>query len=155
MATKKKVNKKATAKKVNINLKDSYTKIIDTAVNINNQVLNTAGDVAENMMENGEQIKEVAVGRAKETIAKVKETVNMDNIKTATKTINDYTIKTADELVDTAMESGQKWQGITNKAVKGGLKLAAKQQDIMFDTLETIKGQLTDSAVKLKKILNN
>jgi len=177
MATKKakkatkKVTRKATKKNnINIDFSDSINKIKETAISVNNQVLNTAGDVVEDVRENGEQIREVAVTRAKKaykTVAervaettdkvtdKVTETVNMKNIKSATKSVNDYTLKTADELVDGALVSGQKWQGIANKAVKGSLKLAAKQQDIMFDTLETVKGQLTDSAKRLRKIFSN
>ena len=64
-------------------------------------------------------------------------------------------VKLAEGLVDGVLENGEKWQGIASKAVKGGLKLAEKQQDMVFETLEAMKGQLTQSASRLRKLFSN
>jgi len=153
----KKVNKVAKTNKVSF--EDSFNKIKDTAISVNSQVLDTAGDVLVDLRENGEQIREVAVDRVKKAINNVTETVtdtvNLDNIKSTAKTVNDYTLKTADELVDVALVNGQKWQGVANKAVKGSLKLASKQQDIVFDALEAVKGQFIGGAKRFKKLMQN
>ncbi len=190
-ATAKKVTTKAKAKKVttaNIDFTDSIQKIKKTAINVNSQVMDTAGDVAVDLRSNGEQMAEVAVAKAKEAIysltdkvsdvrenlterainvrenltervsevaGTVVETVNMETITDTAKNLNKYTLKTAEEIVDGAIVNGEKWQGITTKAVKGGLKLAAKNQDIMFDTLETVKDQLTVSAKRFKKLFQS
>ncbi|MEM9820952.1 MAG: hypothetical protein AAF985_07760 [Bacteroidota bacterium] len=157
MATKtaRKNTKKAkqTVKEMEVNFTDSFNKIKDTALNVNNQVLDTAADVIDDLKVNGEQLRDSAVKNVKEAIGKMNQTITLDNIKETAKTVNNYTLKTADELVDGAIQNGEKWQSITNKAVKGGLKLAAKQQDIMFSTLETVKDQLADSALRFKKLL--
>lgn len=155
--TAKKSTKKANkAQDVNeVNFKESFTKIKNTALNVNDQVMDTAADVFDDLKENGQQIKENAVKNVKEAIEKVNETVTFDNLKDTVKTANKFTLETADELVDGAIENGEKLQVIANKAVTGGLKLAAKQQDIVFTTLETMKGQLASSALRFKKLLRS
>lgn len=150
-------NKKAKkAKKVNntVDFNDSYKKIKNTAKTVNKEVIETAFFVADELKENGEQLQEVATKKVKETMNVVAETVTIENIKQTTKNVNAYTLKTAEELVEVALENGGKWQAVGNKAVKGGLKLAAKQQDIVFDTLETVKGQLMANAGRFAKLFS-
>ncbi len=166
MATKK-VAKKVNKKDVNkFDFSDSIKAIKGTAKTVNNQVKDAAEEVMEDLRENGTQLREVAVARAKKTYNKayksvaevaenVAETVNVENISKVTKDVNDYTLKTAEELVEGAITNGEKWQGVAQKAVKGGLKLAAKQQDIVFDTLESLKGQLTNTTKRFRKLVSN
>ncbi len=161
MATKKakktikRVAKKVTKKVDNkIDLMDSVDKIKDTAKFVNRQMMETVSDVADDIMENSEQIQEEATKRVKNTINVVTETVTFSNIKKATKSVNDYTLKTAEELVIEIIENSGKWQAVGDKAIKGGLKLAAKQQDIVFDTLETVKGQLLSNAGRFRKLFS-
>ena len=150
---------KKTAKNVNtkdnaVNFSESFNKIKDTALNINQEVLNTAGDVVDDLRHNGQQIAEVAVQRVKEAITAVNETVTVDNLVDTAKNVNQYTLKTAEEIVDGALANSEKIQGITAKAMKGGLKLAAQQQEIVFDTLDTVKGQLVVSVKRLRKLFS-
>lgn len=166
MATKnvaKKSSKKVNAK---FDFSDSIKAIKGTAKTVNNQVTGAAEEVIEDILENGVQLREVAVNRAKNTYSKaykavtevtetVAETVSVENLTEVTKKVNKYTLKTAEELVDGAINNGEKWQGVAQKAVKGGLKLAAKQQDIVFDTLENLKGQFAHTAKRFKKLVNN
>ncbi len=183
MATKsvKRVSKKAT-KKVNkavnkFDFNNSIKTIKKTAVTINDQITDASGEIFEDLMNNGEQFRDIALNTVKETVDtvsgtvnktidtvtdKVAETINAENVKKATETVskatknvNKYALKTADVLVDEALVTGEKWQGIANKAMKGGLKLAAKQQDIVFDTLDTVKGQFAVSAKRFKKLLRS
>jgi len=94
------------------------------------------------------------VKRVKNTMNTVSEVVTLKNIKKASKSINDYTLNTTEELLGGALKNGEKWQAITNKALKGSLKLAGKQQDIVFDTLETVKGQLISNAGRFVKLFS-
>lgn len=153
MATKK-INK--TAKKIannnNVTFKKSYKSIKSTAKNVNNQMVETAEDVVEDIMENGTQIKDEAVKTVKEAINKITKVVTVENIKESVDTANKYSLKTANELVDGAMVNSEQWQKVAAKAVKGGLKLAAKQQDIMFDTLEDVKVQFIHGTKRFRKI---
>lgn len=161
--TAKKAVKKATKaiNKDNIqNIQTSLSKMKDNAMDINNQLTEMATEIVKDLRENSDGLKDVAnksVNLAKDkvtgTIDKVTEKVTIDNIKSGLNTANQYTLKTADELVDGAIENGAKWQKVADKAVKGSLKLAEKQTEIVFDTLEVVKGQLGESASRLRKIL--
>lgn len=159
MATKKST-KKATQTTVNkFDFSDSVKAIKDTAKTVNTQVKEVAEEVVEDLRENGAQLRTMAITPVKEAYNKaynvVTETVTLEKLTKATKEVNAYTLKTAEEIVDGALVNGEKWQGIATKAVKGGLKLAAKQQDIVFSTLETAKGQLSETVVRFRKLFSN
>jgi hypothetical protein len=64
----------------------------------------------------------------------------VETVKTTATKANDFALKSTDKVVTETINVAGQWQGVTAKAVKGGLKLAATQQDIMFDTLEAAKG---------------
>jgi len=70
---------------------------------------------------------------------------------TATK-VNAFALKSTDNAVSEAIKTAGQWQGVTSKAVKGGLKVAATQQDMMFDALDTAKGQII-KGFKRSKVL--
>ena len=159
---------KRTSKKVEkVELTESYNKVVDTAKEVNTKVvstakavnakvLETATEVFEDVRENGKYWVENTTQKVKETITNFDaEKATKAGIKTAkstVKNVNEFALETADELVDVALDNGKKFQGITAKAINGGLKIAAKQQDIVFDTLETVKGQLSKNAVRFRKL---
>lgn len=64
-------------------------------------------------------------------------------VKETAKNTNDFVYETSEEVVDFSIKRGAEWQNVADKAIKGGLKLAANQQDLMFDTLEVVKKQIT------------
>lgn len=47
-----------------------------------------------------------------------------------------------------------KWQNVTSKAVKGGLKVADAQQNMVFDTLETAKSHLLKGFKRSKALFS-
>lgn len=155
MATNKKV-RKANNK---IDFKDSVKAIRETAKTVNKKVKNVREEVAEDLVENTENFRTFAMENAKTVYKRaydsVTETVSLENISKTVKEVNNYTLKTADEVVEGVFENSEKMQEIAAKAVKGGLKLAAKQQDIIFDTLETVKGQLVVTGKRFKKLFSS
>jgi len=66
----------------------------------------------------------------------------IDTVKSTATKANEFALKSTDEVFSEAIKTAGQWQGVTAKAVKGGLKIAATQQDIMFDTLEAAKGHI-------------
>lgn len=152
-------NKKVKQTNNKFDFSDSINAIKETANTVNGQVKQMAGEVVGDLKENGEQLRDIAVAPVKKVYNKaynrVTETVNTENLVKATKSANDYALKTATEVVDGAIVTSEKWQGVATKAVKGSLKLAAKQQTIVFDTLDNVKDQLTESASRLKKLFSN
>jgi hypothetical protein len=65
---------------------------------------------------------------------------------------NDFALNTAEEAVTGAINVAAQWQNVTNKALKGGIKLMDNQQKIVFDALETYKAHLLNGRKRLRKI---
>ena len=78
-----------------------------------------------------------------------------DQVKTAASDANNFVYETADEMVDVAVKRGEEWQGVAEKAIKGGLKLASNQQDLVFDTLEVVKGQFKAGTKRFRALFSN
>ncbi len=76
-----------------------------------------------------------------------------DNIKKQTKNINNSAIELTDSLVEGSIASGAKWQNIFAKAMKNGTTLFGKQQDLVLDTLEAVKGQYIDGGMRFVKLV--
>lgn len=71
----------------------------------------------------------------------------------ATKT-NNFALKSTEEVVTEMIVVATKWQNVTSKAVKGGLKVAEAQQNMVFETLETAKGHLLNGFKKSKALFS-
>ena len=111
--------------------------------------------VFEDVKASGKEMQANAAKMAKEAIENIDVTERVGAVKKAVKNANNYTLETAEEMVDGMIVNGEKWQNVATKAVKSGLKLAERQQEMMFSTLETVKSQLGNSAVRLRNIFKN
>ena len=89
-------------------------------------------------------LKNKAKGKVSKTMSTKKSFVNK---------ANDFALNTTETLVTETIEVTAQWQTIVDKALKGGLKLAANQQDLVFETLDSIKGQLKNSKNRFKKLV--
>ena len=92
---------------------------------------------------------------AKKKINKTEEYNLTNAIKATTKNVNAFVIETSEEVIDTAIERSLQWQEVSEKAIKGGLKLAEIQQDVVFKALETVKGSLIKGSRRLKSVYSN
>ncbi len=137
-----------------VQLKDSFKKIVKTTKKVNSQVLDTASEVIEDVVENGKMWGAAAVETVKNRMEDIDVKANVKNLKSTAKNANEFALSTADDLVEGALKNSKKWQGVAEKAVKGGLHLAERQQDIVFDTLETVKGQFLQSASRIKTLFS-
>ena len=144
---------KEVAKK--INTAKSINKIKATAAKVNNQIQEAANEIFEDVKASGKEMQANATKMAKEAIENIDVTERVGAVKKAVKNANNYTLETAEEMVDGMIVNGEKWQNVATKAVKSGLKLAERQQEMMFSTLETVKGQLGNGAVRLRNIFKN
>lgn len=178
MATSKKSTaKKSTAKKLDkVDFSKSINTITDTAKNVNKQVTKATSTVAEDLAKQGAIIRDVAVKTVKqqsdvaiktvktqsdvavktvkETYTSVAEAITFDNAKKVAKNTNATALKTADALVEGAVKGSEQWQGVAAKAVKGGLKLAERQQDMVFTTLEAMKVQVLKGANRFGRLFS-
>ena len=84
---------------------------------------------------------------------KVTNTINnaVNATKSSIKKANNFALNTTEDVVLETITIATNWQKVTEKALKGGVKLMENQQDLMFDTLDTLKVQLLDGKKKLSK----
>ena len=76
----------------------------------------------------------------------------LDTVKEMATKANDYALKTTEEVVTDMINTASKWQTVTAKAVKGGLKVADAQQNMVFDSLETAKGHIVNGVKRSKAL---
>lgn len=156
------------AKNVNTQLKATATEVIADAKEntkelraaatklvkkVSKDLKENAADMIADAKENTKELRATATKLAKEAMESINVTERLADLKKAVKNTNDYALETAEEIIEGVTVNGEKWQQVTEKAVKSGLKLAAKNQEIMFTTLEAVKVQLGGSANRFKKLI--
>ncbi|WP_411893309.1 hypothetical protein [Winogradskyella sp. A2] len=76
----------------------------------------------------------------------------LDRTKSTLKSANGYALNTTEEVVSEGILVAEQWQKVANKAIKGGLSLAAKNQDIVFDALTGVKKHMILSKKRFNKL---
>ncbi len=76
----------------------------------------------------------------------------INTTKKVAKQTNELALNTTEDVVTETISVLGQWQKVTDKALKGGLKLMASQQDLVFNTLEIAKGQLVQSKNRFSKL---
>lgn len=154
MATKTAANKAAkAAKQTQVDLKENMGKIKTTATKLTNEIVDTAVELASDIRYSGVQLGAEATKTVKTAVEKAGKPLNVSKVRKVIATTNNQLVKAADEVLDTTMAKSEEWQAVASKAVKGTLTLAAKQQDILFDTLEAVKGQLVEGSKRMRKLM--
>lgn len=74
------------------------------------------------------------------------------NVKTTAKKANEYALNSTEEVVTESIIVASEWQQVAEKAVKGGIKLAENQQNLIFDTLESYKNHFVNGKKRWHKI---
>jgi predicted flap endonuclease-1-like 5' DNA nuclease len=90
---------------------------------------------------------------ATKAIEKVNAQNALKSFKTTASNLNKEMLKTSDDIVEGAIETGEKWNIILEKAAKKGTILFEKQQDILLDTLEGVIGQYSTGAKRFGKLI--
>lgn len=152
MATKtaKKPTTKTTAKN---DMNKKFDKIKATAMTLNTQIREVATEAVETVVETGKQRIDETTTRVKTAIEGVTVENGVKTIKSTAKNINAYTLEVAEDIVEGALATGKDWQGVAEKALKGSLKLANKQQEIIFEALTDVKGQVVKGAGRVRTLV--
>ena len=66
-------------------------------------------------------------------------------------TVNTVALTTTEKIFDKGFEVAEKLQSLTEEYLKKGLKFSAKQQDVVFDTLEDTKEKALKTYTKVSK----
>lgn len=94
------------------------------------------------------------IGTIKIETPKVDVKAGVKAAKKIVRNANDAALDITEDIVEGTLARGPEWQNIAEKSVKGGLKLAAKQQDILFDSLEMIKGEYVRNRKRFGKLFS-
>ena len=86
--------------------------------------------------------------------AKITLNKTVNTVKEAATKTNNFALKSTEEVVTEMINAATKWQNVTSKAVKGGLKVVDVQQNIVFETLETAKGHLLNGFKRSKALFS-
>ena len=96
----------------------------------------------------------MATKTAKKTEKRFDFNKTVDTVKSTAKDANEFILETSEDVIEATINTAGQWQTVGEKAVKGGLKLVSTQQDIVFDTLEAIKVQLTEGRSRVKDLFS-
>ena len=77
----------------------------------------------------------------------------LDKTKSTLKSANGYALNTTEDVVSEGIIVAEQWQTVANKAIKGSLTLAAKNQDIVFDALTGMKKHVILSKKRFSKLI--
>ena len=142
-----------------VDFSNSVEKVKVTAKNVNNQIKETATEVVAEVVAEAkvksQEIKNVTTKLAKEAIENLNVSDRVKSVRKAVANTNAYALETSEELISTLEANGTKWQNVTEKAIKTGLKLAERQQNIVFSTLEAVKTQVGGTATRFRKLFSN
>ena len=79
---------------------------------------------------------------------------NYENVLEKTSNLNILALKSTEKRILGVIETASKWQSISEKTVKSGLKIYADKQEVFFDTLDNAKGHLTNGIIRSKKLFS-
>ncbi|MFZ1752023.1 MAG: hypothetical protein WAU01_17640 [Saprospiraceae bacterium] len=116
-------------------------------------VKKVAKETNKKVAKNAKSLVKTTKDLANEVAENMKVTERLDGLKKVVSDVNTYVQETAIDVIENIETNGSKWQGITEKAIKTGFKLADKQQDLMFLTLESLRSQVTKASNKLIKVV--
>ncbi len=86
-----------------------------------------------------------------------KNKINLDinTIKDSSSKVNKFILDTTEMLVDETIGRTAEWQNLTDKAIKGGFKLAENQADLAFKALEALKRQWKKGQKNYRERINS
>ena len=84
-----------------------------------------------------------------------KKNYSMKDLRDTVKGINKFVLDTTEDVLDETLNRAEEWQSVGEKAIHSGLKIAAKQQDLVFDALEMMKKQIKKGKKRAVAITNS
>jgi hypothetical protein len=138
-----------------VDFKKTTDKVKKTAKNVNKQVTETATELVNDVKVKGQELQNTTTKLAKEAVENINVSDRVGKVKQVVLNANNYALETAEEVVEGLVANAEKWQALTQKTVNKGLELAEKQQNMVFETLEAIKGQVVATGDRFKKLFAN
>jgi len=82
-----------------------------------------------------------------------RKTAKRNSVKTRIQDLNSTLIETSEDIIDGAVVTGEKYQKLLAKSIKKSEPIIEKQVDLVFDTVETLKGQFDHGTGRFKKLI--
>ncbi|MEL7147847.1 MAG: hypothetical protein AAFO69_15850 [Bacteroidota bacterium] len=67
---------------------------------------------------------------------------------------NNMALYGTEKVVTQSLEMTGQWQNVADQAIKGGLRLAANQQSMVFDILDVVKSDLKATNKRLRDLVS-
>ena len=78
----------------------------------------------------------------------------VDSSKETLNKVNEFALKTTERTITETFSIISQWQNVTDKALKGSIKLIDNQQNIVFDALESYKKHFVKGSKRLQKVFS-
>ncbi|MEL6557744.1 MAG: hypothetical protein AAFQ94_06130 [Bacteroidota bacterium] len=76
-----------------------------------------------------------------------------ENAKGFAQNANALAMSGTEKVVSDSLEITSQWQNVAELAIKGGLKLASNQQNLVFDILDEVKADIKEGNKRLKNLV--
>lgn len=139
----------------NFDMDQEVEKIKASAVELNEKVVNRAKELNSQVLAKAEELKSTTAKLANDMLENVRLNERITNAKDAVLNSNKYAMEAANNTIDNVEKNATEWQRIGEKAVKRSFKLASKQQELVFDTLEEVKSQVLLTRKNIKSLFNS
>jgi len=124
------------------------------AKELSKSAVEISNEVKDDAIEKGKLIGATILKVTKNNVDRIDFAENFKTIKNTVSKANKFVLETAESAIDEGFENTKKWQTIGEKAVNGSLEIADKQQAIIFDNLDVLKGQFNSSYNRIKDIFS-
>jgi hypothetical protein len=139
----------------NFYIKDEVEKIKATATEMNEKAVKRVKELNSQVLAKAEELKTTTAKLANEMMENIKINERLATAKDMVVNSNKYALEATENAIDNVEKNATEWQKLSEKAVKKGFKLATKQQELVFDTLEEVKAQVKTTRNNFKKLFSS
>lgn len=140
--------------KAKVAVEKNVEKLTTTAKDLNKTAIEIGNEVIDDVSEKGKLVGATILKVTKNNVERIDFVKGFKGVKENVNKANKFVLETAETAIDAGFENTKKWQAIGEKAVNGGLEIADKQQAIIFDNLDVLKNQFSNSYNRIKGIFS-
>jgi hypothetical protein len=139
----------------NFDIKVEIAKIKTTASELNEKAINRVKELNSQVLAKAEDLKSTTAKLANEMVENIRINERLATAKDIVVNSNKYALEATENAIDNVEKNATEWQKLSEKAVNKGFKLASKQQELVFDTLEEVKTQVKTTRNNFKKLFSS
>lgn len=139
----------------NFDIKVEVERIKSTATELNEKAIQRVKELNSQVLAKAEDLKSTTAKLANEMMENIKINERLATAKDMVVNSNKYALEATENAIDNVEKNATEWQKLSEKAVKKGFKLATKQQELVFDTLEEVKAQVKTTRNNFKKLFSS